>query len=90
MCWLRPGSAARRRQPALVKRASTLSKHHILASHTAASCSFLPSSRFGSRSHFDFRRFSHVQYSSANMMVMTRSVTDGSAGSGEWQLSVLS
>ena len=28
------------------------------------------------------------QYSSASMIVMTRSVTDGSAGSGEWQVNV--
>jgi hypothetical protein len=30
------------------------------------------------------------QYSSASMIVITRSVTDGSVGSGEWYVSVLS
>jgi len=31
-----------------------------------------------------------AQYSSANMMVITRSVTDGSVGSGEWYVRFLS
>jgi hypothetical protein len=46
-----------------------------------ARCS-LPTTRDGRRS--EVPRFVRHQYSSANMIVITRSVTDGSEGSGEW------